>query len=193
MKHLLLTTIVAVLVVGCGNPEADRALLDAANNGNIELIMQALNDGANVNAIWDTGETENTPLHMAAFQGNNEIVELLIAKGANLEAKDRPNGGTPLFDAAQYGRKEVTELLIAKGADVNPKRSRMGTPLHGAVRYEHKKIVELLITNGADVNAKYVDGTTPLDLAIKRKKIEIANLLRKHGGKTREELKAEDK
>jgi uncharacterized lipoprotein YmbA len=31
MKHLLLTTIAAVLLVGCGNPEADRALLDAAN------------------------------------------------------------------------------------------------------------------------------------------------------------------
>ena len=169
MKQLLIT-IAAVLLVRCGNPEADRGLLDAASDGNIELIMQALNDGANVNAIRDTGETEKTPLHMAAFQGNNDIAELLIAKGANLEAMDRPNEGTPLFDAAQYGRKEVTELLIAKGADVNPKISRMGTPLHGAVRYEHKIIVELLITNGADVNAKYVDGRTLLDLAIKRKK-----------------------
>ena len=169
MKQLLIT-IAAVLLVRCGNPEADRVLFDAASDGNIELIMQALNDGANVNAIRDTGESEKTPLHMAAFQGNNDIAELLIAKGANLEAMDRPNEGTPLFDAAQYGRKEVTELLIAKGADVNPKISRMGTPLHGAVRYEHKIIVELLITNGADVNAKYVDGRTLLDLAIKRKK-----------------------
>ena len=36
MKHLLLTTIAAVLLVGCGNPEADRALLEAARDGNIE-------------------------------------------------------------------------------------------------------------------------------------------------------------
>ena len=42
MKQILLTTIAAVLVVGCGNPEADRALLDAAEKGNIEAVKQHL-------------------------------------------------------------------------------------------------------------------------------------------------------
>jgi ankyrin repeat protein len=56
-----------------------------------------------------------------------------------------------------------------------------------------KEIVELLITNGADVNAKDADGFTPLDTAINSQHTEIADLLRKHGGKTGEELKAEDK
>ncbi len=56
MKHLLLTTIAAVLVVGCGppsNPEADRALLDAAEKGNIEAVKQHLAAGADVNAKDD--------------------------------------------------------------------------------------------------------------------------------------------
>ena len=46
---------------------------------------------------------------------------------------------------------------------------------------------------GADVNAKNNYGNTPLDVAIKRKRTETADLLRKHGGKTGEELKAEGK
>jgi len=50
MKHLLLTTIAAVLVVGCGKPEADRPLLDAAGEGNTEAVKQHLPAGADVNA-----------------------------------------------------------------------------------------------------------------------------------------------
>jgi ankyrin repeat protein len=50
MKHLLLTTIAAVLLVGCGPSEADRALLKAANEGNIEAVKQHLADGADVHS-----------------------------------------------------------------------------------------------------------------------------------------------
>jgi len=50
MKHLLLTTIAAVVLVGCGNPEADRALIDATEAGDIESIKQHLAAGADVNA-----------------------------------------------------------------------------------------------------------------------------------------------
>ena len=64
--------------------------------------------------------------------------------------------------------------------------------MHDAAREGHKEVAELLIDKGADVNAKH-DGDTPLDWAISHKHPETADLLRKHGGKTREELKAEGK
>jgi hypothetical protein len=51
MKHFLLTIIAAVVLVGCGNPEADRALLKAATEGNIEGTKQLIADGADVNAV----------------------------------------------------------------------------------------------------------------------------------------------
>ena len=56
----------------------------------------------------------------------------------------------------------------------------------------HKKIVELLIANGADVNAKHNMFGTMLDHTIRKNRTEIVDLLRHHGGKTGEELEAED-
>jgi ankyrin repeat protein len=61
--------------------------------------------------------------------------------------------------------------------------------LHEAAHRESKEIAELLIANGADVNTMQEDGETPLDWADG----ELADLLLKHGGKTGEELKAEEK
>ena len=140
MKHLLLTTIAAVLVVGCGPSETDRSLLDAAEKGNIEAVKQAIADGADVNAKDKKGAT---PLHLAAIEGHKEIAELLIAKGADVKAKGK-NGGTPLHHAAYWNHKEIVELLIDTGADVNVKMVEGYTPLDLA----KGEIVDLLRKHG---------------------------------------------
>ena len=70
MKQLLIT-IAAVLVVGCGNAEADRALLDAAEKGNIRAVKQHLAAGTDVNAKNISGQT---PLHWAAQRSHKEII-----------------------------------------------------------------------------------------------------------------------
>jgi ankyrin repeat protein len=67
-------------------------------------------------------------LLFAALSGRREIAELLIAKGADVNAKG-DDGSTPLHSAAWYDRKEVAELLIANGADVNAKDDGGDTPL----------------------------------------------------------------
>ena len=84
--------------------------------------------GADVNAKNNTGWAL---LHSAAYDGRKEIVELLIAKGAdvNVKSADGSGGRTPLHFAAYYGHEEIVELLISKGADVNAKRSNGATPL----------------------------------------------------------------
>jgi len=87
MKHLLLTTIAAVVLVGCGGPpEVDRALHKAAGAGNIEAVKQHLAAGADVDVKG--GFMKGAPLHFAAGNGHKEIAELLIAKGADVNAKD---------------------------------------------------------------------------------------------------------
>ena len=134
-----------------------------------------------------------TPLHLAAVNGHKEIVELLIAKGADVNAKDK-FGDTPLHDAAMRDQKEVAELLIANGADVNAKQDNYGmTPLHRAAVWDHEEIAKLLISEGANVNAKDDKGRTPLDRAILNKQTKTAALLRQHGGKPGDELKLADR
>ena len=91
MKHLLLTTIAAVVLVGCGPSEPpDISIHRAALDGNIEAVKQAIADGANVNASIPSGllgqnfkgillgevSVGGTPLHSAALrwsQGNRRI------------------------------------------------------------------------------------------------------------------------
>jgi len=51
MKHLRLTTIAAVVLVGCGPSEAERALVGAARDGNIEAVKQHLATGVDMNAV----------------------------------------------------------------------------------------------------------------------------------------------
>jgi len=111
MKHLLLTTIAAVVLVGCGNPEADRALLDAAYEGNIEVVKQQLAAGADVNAKDDEGMT---PLHNASTWGHKEIVELLITEGADVNAMD-DDGNTPMHFAIFNGNPATAALLYKHG------------------------------------------------------------------------------
>ncbi len=145
MKHLLLTTIAAVVLVGCGPSEAELALMDAAAVGDIEAVKQHLADGMDVNA--KEGEIGGTPLHFAAWKGHNEIAELLIANGADVNVKTF-KGGTPLFYAAANGHKEIAELLIAAGADVNAKDILGKTPLDWTESQGHKETADLLRKHG---------------------------------------------
>jgi len=165
MKHLLLTTIAAVVLVGCGPQPPDISIHKAAEEGNIEAVKQHLDVGVNVNA--KQGIPKWTPLHLASLFNRREVAELLIAKGADVNAKDEYRGA-PLHLASLHGCKEVAKLLIAKGADVNAKDDEGSTPVD---------------------NAEIGLETNPNSITIK----ETADLLRKNGGKTGEELKAEGK
>ena len=164
MKHLLLTTIAAVLLVGCTDllgPSKEK-LFKAAKKGNLENAKRQLGSGIHVNR---KDKENRTALDYAIDGGHKEMVRLLIAYGAKVNVRQ---------DLITYSYKEWT-------------------PLHYATNEGHKEITELLISEGAYLNAKDSKGETPLDYAEKKRKTEIADLLRKHGGKTGEELKAEGK
>ena len=166
MKHLLLTTIAAVVLVGCGESQPPKP---------------------------PTAKAPVISIHKAAYGGNIEAVKQHLAAGADVDARDNVVGVTPLFGAITFGHNEIVELLLANGADVNAKNSFADggwTPLHQAAWGGHTEAAELLIAKGANVNAKNDDGETPLDGAIEDNHTETANLLRKHGGKTKKKLEA---
>ena len=114
-------------------------------------------------------------LFWAINNNHTEIVELLIANGANINVRDN-DGYTPLYSAVSWGNKEVVKLLIANGADVNGKIKDGWTPLHRAAYQGEKEAVKLLIANGADVNAKNNNGSTPLYSAASGGRKEVAEL-----------------
>ena len=75
-----------------------------------------------------TAKAPDISLLKAAIDGNIETVKLLIANGADVNARDK-DGETPLHEASSGGYKEIIELLIAKGADVNARNEDGKTPL----------------------------------------------------------------
>ena len=194
MKHILLTTIAAVLLVGCGKSQQ---LAPALEVKAVEPVAEAATPEPTAVKAPDIS------IHKAAAFGNIEVVKQFLDSGTDVNAKDE-TGGTLLDEAAGWGRNDIVELLITKGADVNAKFDDDGsTPLHLSAWRGHFETAELLIAAGSEVNAKMEDGDTPLDLAekksrrdspqVKAAKKEIAALLRKHGGMTGEELKDKGK
>jgi len=117
------------------------------------------------------------------------VATLLRKHGGKTE--DCFKAGESIHIAAKAGHIEAVKEHLAADVDVNLKANDSWTPLQYAAWFGRKEIAELLIAEGADVNAKASSGKTPLDLAQRHPK--VADLLRKHGAKTGEELKAEQK
>ena len=200
MKHLLLTTIAAVVLVGCGEAQQSATPEETPPVGPVAEVSAQPSpppvEAKPVEPVAEAAQPEppkakapDISIHVAADEGNIEAVKQHLAAGTDVNAKG-DEGLTPLHYAVARGHKEVAELLITKGADVNAKDDDGWTPLHDAAFEGHKEIVELLIAADADVNAKANDGATPLDMADDK---ETADLLRKHGGKTKKELEAAGK
>jgi len=135
---LFISTIAAVVLVGCGSVPKD--IWEAAKQGDVEAVKQFIAADSDVNAKDGYGVT---PLYHAAGHSHKEIVELLIANGADVNTND--SGGTPLHHAVT---KEIAELLIAKGADVNAKADNGLTPLNMSIERHLTEITTLLRKHG---------------------------------------------
>jgi len=134
-------SIVTVYVV----TERYESLHEAVKKGDTFAVRCFLLRGADVNVK----EHDCTVLHAAAALGQKEVAELLIDKGADVDAKNQ-NCETPLHLAAMYCKTELAELLIEKGADVNAKDGAGCTPLDYTIgRGGHKDTADLLRKHGA--------------------------------------------
>ena len=122
----------------------------------------------------------HTKLHEAAEQGDLSQVQLLLAKGADVNAADT-GLFTPLHGAVTYGYEDVVRVLIEHGADVNARDTGGYTPLHVAAVRGYTKIAEILIQHGAEIGARNNNSNTPLEEAKKFGNEQVAEILRKHG------------
>jgi ankyrin repeat protein len=133
-------------------------------------------DPAQLNAR-DEKNDGATLLHLAVQEGQTNVLEFLLSRGARLDIKDN-NNYTPLHWAVMLGFKDIARLLISNGADVNDRGLNRMTPLHDAAYNGHKDIVKMLIANGAKLDARDELGNTPLDLAVEKNQAGVLALLK---------------
>ncbi|RKK95322.1 hypothetical protein BFJ68_g14820 [Fusarium oxysporum] len=131
-----------------GPPRAPR-LYYACLGGLAGAARDLVIEGADVNA--QGGEYGNA-LQAASYNGNREVVQLLLDKGADVNAQGGEYGNA--LQAASYnGNREVVQLLLDKGADVNTQGGKYGNALQAVSSKGNRDVVQLLLDKGADVNA----------------------------------------
>lgn len=123
----------------------------AIKNNDIDTAMALLRDPLiDINA--QGGKDGETALYCAVGKGNQELVTLLLDRGADVNAASG-DGDYCLIRAAGRGDEEMVYLLLERGADVNARVSgHHYTALIAACEYEN--LVRLLLSRGADVNAR---------------------------------------
>jgi len=134
----------------------------AAGRGDLDFVKALLSYGADLET--EDGWARWTPLHCAACNGHDAVVEYLIDQGACVEAPGNYRQGI-LYTAAMKGHAGVIRLLCAAGANVEAKTSWGFTPLHAAAEDGHLEAVVALLDAGADING-LCKGSTALDDAI---------------------------
>lgn len=182
------------------------ALIAAAQRGIVSVVQVLLDEGANINAKTNDGDTA---LIIAALEGHADIVTLLTEKGADVNTKKNDgwtalmaavlgekvdivrylmnkeadinattnDGGTALMAVAQLGNVDITLALLEKGANINAKATNGATPLIQATQEGHVEVVKILLANGADMNAQRLDGPSALMMSVQNAHIATVQLL----------------
>jgi ankyrin repeat protein len=174
------TGVVFFLFAGCGLLYASGSKFAIAiEDGNLGAIKALVESGAHPDTLIEYGVHKITPLMKACHHGEQEIVQYLLDKGANVNAAD-DQGDTALYTAVLARRVEIVRVLISRGAKVNMRNLRGLTPIASAAWAGSTQIVKILADAGADLRAE-THGLTPLMLAASAGDIETIQLLVKLG------------
>ena len=133
-----LTNWISVVAISSASSKLDSAsptgkasdIWAAARAGDLGAIERHMAGGVGVNDV--DPDRGGTPLLWAAVTGRAEAIELLIGRGALVNAVD-PDGGTALHAAAFLGHEQAVEVLMRNGANINATNKRGQTPLDVAI------------------------------------------------------------
>ena len=163
---------VSPLMMACRAPAFGMELKEAE-----EIVKKLLDDGADVH--YRDGKFQLNALHVAAEEGYDSIVDLLLRSNATTYVDQQSQDGkTPLFMAVCSGHVDVANLLIGAGADVNYVR-RGRTLLSNACQYGHKSVAYRLLVCAQEQENK--EGR-------KRGSLALNKLCFEQGDETRQQL-----
>ncbi|MEI0595048.1 ankyrin repeat domain-containing protein [Brachyspira pilosicoli] len=119
-----------------------------------------------------------TPLLVASYTGNADIVNALIEAGSDIRAKDDIDGATTIHIASANGNNEVINILLNKDNTlINEADSMKDTPLHWASIKNQTDTISLLLANGADTKLTNSDGNTVLHYSAMYGDVNTVNVL----------------
>jgi ankyrin repeat protein len=147
----------------------------ALSRGLGHTMEMPLGAGADVDDLGDV-------LQVASSLGYEKIVEMLLAKGANVDTGG-DDYGSPLQVAAAGGHREVVQMLVEAGAEVNA-QGEYTSALQAAAARGHKEVVQVLLKAGADVNAKGGRYGSALQAAAAGGHKEVVQMLVEAGAQT---------
>ena len=174
-----------------GASAGSAALALAAREIDPQAVRLLLDKGVAVDSLDERGWT---PLQGALYQRDwggseldqahkrrqREVVELLLARGANVEVRGK-DGNRPMHTAALFGFAEILDLLLGRSAEINARNDWGWTPLHFAVSQKQLEAADVLLRHGADVQARNKSGDTPLGAIFAEPGMEA--LLKKYGAR----------
>jgi len=168
---------------------ADSSLADAIENGRRDAALALIAQGADVNAAQADG---TTPLHWAAYQLDEDLVQRLLRRGADASTANR-YGASPLGEAAKAANVAIVASLLKAGADVNAANGDGETALMLAARTGSTEVASALLAAGADVNAREAwRDQTALMWAAEGAFAPLVQLLIEHGAEVHVRAAAND-
>ncbi len=143
-----------------------------------ELVELLLSKGVEINTKDRFG---STALNIAAHYGNNELVSLLIKRGASIESRASQSLTPFLNNAANRienlrNQLETALVLIKNGADINAQADNGKTALMFAVKHDNPQLVGMLLKYGANTELPDITGQTALSIAKKKNNPQILKL-----------------
>lgn len=182
------------LAIYHGHPTVAQALADLG--ARLDVFSAAAMNKADRLAILLQGEREQvngwsadgfTPLALAAHFGAAHAARLLLAVGADPNARSKNTlENTPLHAAVAGRRAALVDLLLDAGADVNARDGNGFTPLNLAANGGDVAIARLLLARGADATIANDEGRTPLETAERDGHPEVAELIGTWGASRRD-------
>ncbi|MCD8518371.1 MAG: ankyrin repeat domain-containing protein [Flavobacterium sp.] len=145
-----------------------------ARKGNVEELKSYLK--ANPNTLNSVNENGSTPLILACYYNNIDVVRELVYQGADIDSKI--DMGTALMAAVVKGNDDIVLFLLEKGANPNLKDSNQSTALIYATLFKNKEIMSMLIKYKADKNLKDARNLTALDYAKQFNNEELIQILK---------------